>query len=86
MLNPRLPILAGGVAILALALAQVFGGSDGVGFLFGWLLLVASLTLRRVVPFAWRVLRVKRLVPILPRLTVVAQTRRWISNVLSGAS
>ncbi len=52
MLNPRLPILAGGVALLALALAQVFGWSDWAGFLFGWLLLVAILVHRQVIEFA----------------------------------
>jgi hypothetical protein len=51
MLNPRLPILAGGIALLAIVCTQAFGWSEGAGFLFGWLLLAASLTLHRVASF-----------------------------------
>jgi len=54
MLNPRLPILAGGIALLAIVCTQAFGWSEGAGFLFGWLLLATILIARRSVPFARR--------------------------------
>ncbi len=86
MLNPRLPIRAGGVALLAIVFAQIFGWSDGVGFLFGWLLLAASLILPRLAPFAWArgqaaqlMLRAQKSVErgrfLAARWTVVARTR-----------
>ncbi len=78
MLNPRLPFLAGGIAVLAVALTQSLGWSDAAGFLFGWLLLVASLTAQRVVPFARRRLSVEwlALTRHASRWAVVARMRR----------
>ncbi len=74
MLNPRLPILAGGVAILALA--QVFGWSDWAGFLFGWLLLVAILVHRQVIEFARsQAARLALRLAVVARLTALEQ--RW---------
>ncbi len=75
MLNPRLPIRVGGVALLAIVFTQIFGWSDAVGFGFGWLLLAASLILPRLAQFARRSRRMEwlALTRSASRLAVVAR-------------
>ena len=90
MLNPRLPFLAGGIAVLAVALTQELGGSSVAGFLFGWLVLATLLTLaphlrcaagagvaQRIAPLAQReIAKFVRTYAERARLKVVARTRR----------
>ncbi len=74
MLNPRLPFLAGGSAILALALAQNLHWSSAVGFLVGWAWLVTLAVARR-----WGGAFVQsasaHVTQVWSRLVVVAHTR-----------
>ena len=77
----RRPILAFWIALVAVAFTQTLGWSNLVGFVVGWLLLVAVLTRRQVAE--WLRAGVRRLALTCPRWTPL-RLRVWAQQAIHG--